>query len=84
MNTPNEILESDWDEWLFSKALNKATVQSGEMSVPVNLGDAEDTAAVIVLQRGKGKAVYVNLNLGKQLENIHPGAFRFLANLLAY
>jgi len=82
---PNQLTEVDWDEWLFSRSQNRITVAPRkEMMTPVTLGDPSRTPGIVVFPRGKGKCIYVNLNLGKQLENIHPGAFRILANLLAY
>jgi len=82
---PNLLAEVDWEEWLFSRSQNKAYAAPGkDIAVPVRLGDGNQTPGILVLPKGKGKLVYVNLNLGKQLENIHPGVFRLLANLLAF
>ena len=82
---PNRLTEVDWEDWLFSRSQNRITVAlQKKMITPVTLGDPSQTPGIVVFPRGKGKFIYVNLNLGKQLENIHPGAFRILANLLAY
>lgn len=85
IGSPNRLTEQDWEEWLFSRSPNRVEVSAEVMAtVPVVLEAGNRTPAVLVFPRGKGKLVYVNLNLGKQLENIHPGAFRILANLLAF
>jgi len=82
---PNRLEETDWEEWLFSRAPNKITIGSGHnVMTPLMLSGGTQIPGIVVVPRGEGKWIYVNLNLGKQLENIHPGAFRFLANLLAY
>jgi len=38
---------------------------------------------IVSLTDGKGKQTYVDLALGHQWMNIHPGAYRLLANLIS-
>lgn len=81
-NHPNVLSEVDWSGWLFSRSENFATVEETMSTVPIRFGE-ENTPGVIVQPAGRGKIIYVNLALGHQFANIHPGALRLLSNLLS-
>jgi len=83
---PNSIHARDWNDWLFRRAYNFISVSPGEeedVTIPVKL-ISSGRALIVTQNKGPGKRTYVDLALGPQLMNIHPGAFRLLANLIAY
>jgi len=79
---PNVIAPDDWQEWLFQRSYNLISGPVlGAAVVPVQVGHQP---SIVTLQEGKGRKTYVDLALHPQLLNIHPGAFRLLANLISY
>lgn len=84
LNTPNRLAAEDWNEWLFLRGYN---IVSGEALataiVPIRAGFS-GSPLVATFPVGAGKRTYVDLALFPQLMNIHAGAFRFLANLIAW
>ena len=83
-NTPNRLTAEDWNEWLFLRGYN---IVSGEAlaaaTVPIRAGFS-GSPLVATFPAGAGKRTYVDLAVFPQLMNIHAGAFRFLANLIAW
>jgi hypothetical protein len=81
---PNPIAPSDWSDWLYAKAYN---LVSGEVlssaSVPVRTAIGSKPL-IATWRRGQGTFTYCDLAFHPQLLNIHPGAFRLLANLISY
>jgi hypothetical protein len=51
--------------------------------IPVR-AQASGDPLIVTIPEQKGGITYVALDVYSQLANIHPGAFRLLANLLAY
>lgn len=81
-STPNVIRTGSWDGWVFRRASLKLHVPAQEPEVLATVGN-DRTPAVLRWKVGSGDMTYVNLNLGHQFLNVHPTAYRFLANLLA-
>jgi hypothetical protein len=84
LSRPNRITSEDWDGWLYRRGYHTVSINDpNEFSVPVSTGKMRSP---LVLSRsvGKGNITYVDLALSPQWMNIHPGAFRLLANLLSY
>lgn len=84
LTAPNLIGAEDWQNWLFMRAHNLVSVEpSAEIDAPLL---AAGTGAPLLVTRrvGSGKMTYVDLALAPQLVNLHPGAFRMLANLVSY
>ncbi|MGB2868606.1 MAG: PIG-L family deacetylase [Bacteroidota bacterium] len=82
--SPNKLTSDDWNGWLFARGHNRisgSALPGGE--IPVWTAGGRDPL-VVTRVVGKGRITYVDLALEPQLLNIHPGAFRILANLLAY
>ncbi|RMD98669.1 MAG: hypothetical protein D6814_07095 [Calditrichaeota bacterium] len=80
---PNRIGETDWEHWLFRRGyctLTGSAVKDAEIPIRTR----EDGIPLVLTRRQKsGRITYVNLALRPQLFNIHAGAFRILANLIA-
>jgi len=84
LNSPNIIFEEDWDDWLFKRGYN---IISGEIldqaQLPVKTA-SQHCPLIVTFANGKGKVTYVDLALEPQFLNVHPGAFRLLANLISF
>jgi len=83
-SSPNKIAAKDWEDWFYRRAhnvLSGPALDSGKRL----LVTAEGKSPMIVEWNiGSGILTYVDLALHPQLLNIHPGAFRLLANLIGY
>ncbi len=84
MNTPNIIEVSDWQGWLFSRGFNEIEISlSADMTFPAQI--KETGSPLIVTEKvGQGTRTYVDLAFHQQWLNVHPGAYRLLANLISY
>lgn len=86
LTTPNHIGPEDWEGWVkerglyFAKSWDPAYVQLLEMADP---DEAPHRGALLVADIGKGRHVHTSLVLHHQMENLVPGAFRLMANLVA-
>ena len=86
LTTPNRIGPDDWDGWVkerglyFAKSWDDAYVPLLEMADP---DEAPHRGALLVADVGKGRHVHTSLILHTQMENLVPGAFRLMANLIA-
>ena len=84
---PNKIGEADWDGWVqerglyFAHAWDKAYEPLLSMADP---GGPEQKGGLLVAKVAKGNYVYTGLAFFRQLPAGVPGAYRLLANLLAY
>ncbi len=84
LSNPNRITGDDWTNWLYRKGHNTVSGQAlGNAAIPIKTTDGQNPI-LITWKRGLGKITYVDLALQPQFMNIHPGAFRLLANLLSY
>ncbi|HCQ66622.1 MAG TPA: PIG-L family deacetylase [Rhodobacteraceae bacterium] len=86
LETPNRIGPEDWADWVkerglyFAKSWDEAYTPLLEMSDP---DEAPHRGALLVADIGKGRHVHTSLILHTQMENLVPGAFRLMANLIA-
>ncbi|MEZ5766988.1 MAG: PIG-L family deacetylase [Paracoccaceae bacterium] len=84
--TPNRIGPEDWTGWVkerglyFAKSWDPAYVPLIEMADP---DEDPHRGALLVADVGKGRHVHTSLILHIQMENLVPGAFRLMANLIA-
>lgn len=83
-STPNHLSPIDLDGWIFRRAYNRIESSSSASSRVLAYSDFDGNPFIVSYFRGKGNLVYVSLALEPQLMNINPGAFRIIANLLAY
>jgi hypothetical protein len=83
LRVPNRIESYEWDDWIYQRASNVVTVSKQiDVSLPVRIGRSLNPG-IVTIQSGRGKITYVDLDLVHQLMNVHPGAYRLLANLLS-
>ena len=86
LTTPNRIGPEDWAGWVkerglyFAKSWDEAYTPLLEMADP---DEAPHRGALLVADIGKGRHVHTSLILHHQMENLVPGAFRLMANLIA-
>jgi hypothetical protein len=80
---PNRLSQSDWENWVVSRSLNSIRINSGvEALTPVTSLEGA-IPLVVMVPVEKGRITLVALDLNSQFQNVHPGAHRLLANLLA-
>lgn len=86
LSTPNKIGPEDWDGWAkerglyFAKSWDPAYIALLQMADP---GEEPHTGALLVADVGAGRHVHTSLILHHQMENLVPGAFRLMANLVS-
>ena len=84
---PNEIGAADWDGWVherglyFAREWDATYVPLLEMADP---GEPPLRGALLAAPVGRGRHVHVALVLHYQFDALVPGAFRLLANLVAW
>lgn len=84
LTSPNFIGRQDWNDWLFLRGYNDVFCSTLEgVQFPIRVSK-EDLPLIVIQKKGNGRRTYVDLALGQQWMNIHPGAFRLLANLISY
>lgn len=85
--TPNAIQPSDWDGWIQERGLYFPE-QWGEQFTPLvqvaDPGEEIPPGSYLVAAHGEGHYVYTALAWYRQLRELHPGALRCFANMLAY
>jgi hypothetical protein len=81
---PNSLSGPDWNGWIISRAQSPLIFPPGTHPV-IHLRD-ESTGAPLVASMGIGEGTLtaVALDLLPQLQIVHPGAYRLLANLVSY
>ncbi|MBI3586902.1 MAG: hypothetical protein HY088_07225, partial [Ignavibacteriales bacterium] len=83
LSHPNVIARDDWSNWLYRKGHNIVSGQALDNAIiPIKTTDGQNPL-LITWKKGLGRVTYVDLALQPQLMNVHPGAFRLLANLLS-
>ncbi|MFV0360361.1 PIG-L family deacetylase [Tropicimonas sp.] len=86
LSTPNRIGAEDWAGWAkerglyFARNWDRAYRPLLEMADP---GEDPHRGILLVADLGKGRHIHCALTLHHQMENLVPGAFRLMANLLA-
>ena len=82
---PNPIGPDDWAGWhkerglYFAKSWDRAYRPLVEMADP---GERPHHGALLAADIGRGRHVHTSLILHHQMENLVPGAFRLLANMI--
>jgi LmbE family N-acetylglucosaminyl deacetylase len=87
--TPNEIGEGAWKNWVQERGLYFLGEKDSryhdlvqmEDNFPYNKG--QKTGALVEAAYGKGRWIYVGLNLWRQLPSGTQGAYQLLANLIS-
>ncbi|HTO92860.1 MAG TPA: PIG-L family deacetylase [Bacteroidota bacterium] len=81
--SPNRLGEADWRGWIISRA--RATVDLEGVTGAVAWCRDRATGAVLgaTFPVGEGSITAVTLDISPQVQIVHPGAFRLLANLVS-
>ena len=85
--TPNAIGPADWDGWVQERGLYFAHTWAPEYTPLLSMADPggpPQKGGLLVAKLGKGRYVYTGLAFFRQLPAGVPGAYRLLANLLAW
>jgi LmbE family N-acetylglucosaminyl deacetylase len=85
--TPNRIGPADWDGWVQERGLYFAHSWAPEYTPLLSMADPggpELKGSLLAARLGKGRYVYTGLAFFRQLPAGVPGAYRLLANLLAW
>lgn len=85
-NTPNKITPEDWDGWRQERGLYFAG-QWDEAFTPLiettDPGEVIPPGSCLIADYGEGKYFYTALVWYRQLRELHPGALKLFANMLA-
>lgn len=80
---PNALGSDDWQGWLVSRATDRIIPAQGVMVEPVAFSKGSSALCILRSPYGSGNVTAVSLDLNHQLQTIHTGACRILANLLS-
>ncbi|WP_289069519.1 PIG-L family deacetylase [uncultured Aliiroseovarius sp.] len=86
LNAPNQIGPEDWAGWVKERGLYFAKSWDDAYQPLLAMADPDERplhGALLSGDIGKGRHNHVALGLHVQMENLVPGAFRLMANLLA-
>jgi hypothetical protein len=84
LSYPNLLSDADWHGWIISRAQSPLVVVRDSNPV-MHLRDESTGAPLIVsVKMGEGTLTAVALDMSPQLQIVHPGAYRLLANLVSY
>jgi hypothetical protein len=86
LNSPNQIGPADWADWhkerglYFAKSWDDAYVPLLSMADP---GESAHMGALLSAEIGRGRHTHTSLILHHQLNQLVPGSFRLMANLVS-
>ena len=86
LTTPNLIGIEDWAGWVKERGLYFAKSWDAAYTPLIEMADPDEDphqGALLVADVGAGRHVHTSLILHHQMENLVPGAFRLMANLIA-
>lgn len=86
-NTPNKITDADFEGWVQERNLYNFSTMDPKYTGLLESHDAneaENKGGLVVADVGKGRYIYCSYSLFRQLPAGVPGAYRLLANMLAY
>ncbi|PLW77049.1 PIG-L family deacetylase [Cohaesibacter celericrescens] len=87
LNQPNPIGAEDWQGWHKERGLYFAKHWDESYTPLLSMADPEEDAlqgAFLVAPIGKGQHIHTSLILHHQMEKLVPGAFRLMANMVAW
>ena len=85
--SPNKITEEDWSGWVQERGLYFADSWDPKYETPLTMNDPNEKpkqGSLLIAKHGKGAFIYTGLAFFRQLPAGVPGAFRLLANLIAF
>lgn len=85
-NTPNKITPEDWDGWRQERGLYFAGQWDKAFTPLIETSDPDEIippGSCLIADYGEGKYFYTALVWYRQLRELHPGALKLFANMLA-
>jgi LmbE family N-acetylglucosaminyl deacetylase len=85
-STPNAIGEADWGEWIQERGLyfpDHWAEQYAPLVACADPGEDIPPGSLLYADVGDGDYLYCALGLYRQIRELHPGALRLFANMLA-
>jgi hypothetical protein len=86
LNRPNRIGAADWDGWHKERGLYFAAEWDDAYRPLLSMADPGERpleGALVSADIGKGRHTHTSLTLHHQMEQLVPGAFRIMTNLIA-
>ena len=81
-SVPNRITGPDWDGWKYARSWNGLMIERQDEGRVTVLARNSVAPLLADLQISRGILTLVALNLDQQLDDLHEGCFKLLANLL--
>jgi hypothetical protein len=84
--TPNAIRPEDWDGWIQERGLYFPSEWDAAYTPLIDCNDPSESnppGSLLVAKHGEGTYVYNALVLYRQIRELHPGALRLFANMIA-
>ena len=81
---PNLVRQDDWSDWLYRKAHNQVSGRALEQATIPVMTAKRHMPLIAIWRIGAGTFTYSDLAFQPQFLNVHPGAYRLLANLISY
>ena len=85
LNFPNHIGPADWQGWHKERGLYFAKAWDEAYTPLLSMGDPDEAphqGALLCAQIGRGRHIHTSLILHHQMNQLVPGGFRLMANLL--
>lgn len=85
-SVPNAIVPEDWDGWIQERGLYFPSAWAEEYTPLIACNDPGESippGSCLVARHGKGVYLYTALGWYRQIRELHPGALRVFANMLA-
>ena len=85
LTTPNKITEADWQGWVKDRGLYFPSNWSDQYTTLLSMKDPGEEpfiSSLLSAEVGEGRYTYSSLIYYYELDNLVPGAFRMMANLV--
>jgi hypothetical protein len=86
LNTPNKIMDADYDNWIQERGIYFATEVDSQYVKILSMHDKDEKptdGSLITTAYGKGNFTYTGIVFFRELPAGVPGAYRLLSNLIS-
>jgi LmbE family N-acetylglucosaminyl deacetylase len=86
-NSPNKLTQQDFEGWVQERGLYYANTWGKEFTPLISWNDKGETpqqGGLLVAKYGKGSYIFTGISFFRQLPAGVPGAYRLMANLIAW
>nr|WP_010195274.1 NEW3 domain-containing protein [Bacillus sp. m3-13] len=86
-NFPNEIEESDWNNWVQERALYFPSAWDDRYETFISMADPGEepfSSGILMAEYGEGTYMYTNLVWYRQIQGQVSGGYRIFTNLISY